>query len=193
MKKLMIAFAAVAVAVVAQAASVDWSVNQRSWTLNSGSNAASGTSVYLIDGNTALTTIAAAINATTGAFDQNQSWVFGSSVTTGTRGAVAELTATTDKLTAGNDYDFSILVIDTTVANDPKYMVSKAFSQTAYLAGTDEAMGVAFDASYFGANALTYNATSAANGWAAAAVPEPTSGLLLLLGMAGLALKRKRA
>ena len=30
-----------------------------------------------------------------------------------------------------------------------------------------------------------------ASGWTAA--PEPTSGLLLLLGMAGLALKRKRA
>ena len=32
-----------------------------------------------------------------------------------------------------------------------------------------------------------------ATAWATAAVPEPTSGLLLLLGMAGLALKRKRA
>ena len=31
-------------------------------------------------------------------------------------------------------------------------------------------------------------------GWyGAAAVPEPTSGLLMLLGMAGLALRRKRA
>ncbi len=29
--------------------------------------------------------------------------------------------------------------------------------------------------------------------WSTASVPEPTSGLLLLLGMAGLALKRKRA
>ena len=36
-------------------------------------------------------------------------------------------------------------------------------------------------------NSMTSNATA----WAA--VPEPTSGLLLLLGMAGLALKRKRA
>ena len=33
--------------------------------------------------------------------------------------------------------------------------------------------------------------TQNASNWAA--VPEPTSGLLLLLGMAGLALKRKRA
>ena len=32
-----------------------------------------------------------------------------------------------------------------------------------------------------------------ATAWSTAAVPEPTSGLLLLLGMAGLALKRKRA
>jgi len=32
-----------------------------------------------------------------------------------------------------------------------------------------------------------------ATAWSTAAVPEPTSGLLLLLGMAGLALKRKHA
>jgi hypothetical protein len=37
---------------------------------------------------------------------------------------------------------------------------------------------------------LSANAQTA---WTAVTVPEPTSGLLLLLGVAGLALKRKRA
>ena len=36
-------------------------------------------------------------------------------------------------------------------------------------------------------------ATQSASNWTATAAPEPTSGLLFLLGMAGLALKRKRA
>ena len=41
--------------------------------------------------------------------------------------------------------------------------------------------------------ALKMGGTGNATAWSTAAVPEPTSGLLLLLGMAGLALKRKRA
>jgi len=40
--------------------------------------------------------------------------------------------------------------------------------------------------------ALDLYASPASQGFTPAAVPEPTSGLLILLGMAGLALKRKR-
>ena len=47
------------------------------------------------------------------------------------------------------------------------------------------------------ANIENFTATSkgifAESGWTSSATPEPTSGLLLLLGVAGLALKRKRA
>ena len=65
----------------------------------------------------------------------------------------------------------------------------------AYKVGDDEATSISFASDSFGAGALTASA-SAANGWAAVSstdVPEPTSGLLMLLGVAGLALRRKRA
>ena len=191
MKKLMIALAAVAVAAVTQAASIDWAIANNSWTLDNGNKAAAGYAVYLIDGTTSLETIAAAINSTTGAFDADQTWVFASDVTSNAKGARTTVTATTDKLTRGTDYDFSVLIVDATAAGGPKYMVSDTYTQTAYLSGTDEALGISFGSDRLGANALTYAAGTAANGWAA--VPEPTSGLLMLLGMAGLALRRRRA
>lgn len=51
-------------------------------------------------------------------------------------------------------------------------------------------IGMAFaDVTY---GTLPYYENAAAQGWTAA-VPEPTSGLLLLLGVAGLALRRKQA
>lgn len=44
-----------------------------------------------------------------------------------------------------------------------------------------------------GAGALPTLSDAKAQGWAAVATPEPTSGLLMLLGFAGLALRRRRA
>ena len=68
------------------------------------------------------------------------------------------------------------------------YLETGISDTTSYMSGTDPI-----------AVATMVSATSVGNGGATwteattAAVPEPTSGLLLLLGVAGLALKRKRA
>ena len=59
------------------------------------------------------------------------------------------------------------------------YMVTKEVTKNVNAMGASVAFGFGTQA------ASTWTSTSA--------VPEPTSGLLLLLGMAGLALKRKRA
>ena len=56
--------------------------------------------------------------------------------------------------------------------------------------------GVAFVAQTSAADvigAFTFNAASFANSGTIASVPEPTSGLLMLVGLAGLALRRRRA
>ena len=183
MKKLMIALAAVAVAAVAQAAAIDWSVANNAWTIQDGSRPAQGTTVYLINGATSLDVIAAAVADNT--VSMSLDWVYGSAATDNGRGRVQELT--TDGLTRGKSYDFSVLVIDKTSENGPYYMVSAKTTGVAYdIAQEDEAVSIAFTGDQFGSNALT-------GGWTTASVPEPTSGLLLLLGMAGLALKRKRA
>ena len=188
MKKLMIAAAVICAAAFVQAASIDWGVPNNAILMGDGtSKPATGTLVYLINGSTTLDTIASAVSS--GKVTE-QDWYYGSKATSNTKGYIAENTVDGgSKLTAGSSYNFSALLID-----GDKYMVSKAFAQTAYTPGVDEARSVSFDSSYFGANALTASAAGAQNGWAAtAATPEPTSAMLILLGFAGLALKRKRA
>ena len=98
-----------------------------------------------------------------------------STVTASSSGAVATTTFSNDALVAGNYYDFYFVIEDN----------GKTFTSTYKNVGAQATSTAAIT---FGNMA---SATQNASNWAA--VPEPTSGLLLLLGMAGLALKRKRA
>ena len=81
---------------------------------------------------------------------------------------------TTDKLSGGNSYDFYFVFEDN----------GKAFTSSSK---TVAAQATATASIQFG-NMAT--ATQNASNWAP--VPEPTSALLMVLGIAGLALKRKR-
>ena len=91
-------------------------------------------------------------------------------------GAIAATTSSSDSLVAGSYYDFYIVIEDSgkTFTSSPKSNIVMQPTGTATVA--------------FG-NMTTQ--TQAAGNWQS--VPEPTSGLLFLLGMAGLALKRKVA
>ncbi len=101
-----------------------------------------------------------------------------------TIGSAAAVPNATLGLTVRQAYTAYLLVFDTaTITDESKYYITNTKDFTA-LSGTSTASLA------FGNQA---NASQAAGGWATVAVPEPTSGLLMLLGMAGLALRRRRA
>ena len=94
---------------------------------------------------------------------------------TAANGTVANKTFSSDTLTGGNYYDFFF-----TIEDNGKMFTSQSVNVLAQATSTATIT--------FG---NMQSATQNASNWAAE--PETTSGLLMLLGMAGLALKRKRA
>ena len=179
MKKMMMFAAALVVAVAAQAASIDWSVAANSWTMSDGSKPATGTSVYLID-MAQLASIESAIENGATSFKAGDDGIIAVGTTSNTKGYVAKSTATSDKLVAGKEYDFAYLVFD-----GEQYFVSASSKLAAYDLN---------DPVYKEPNAIAFDSNSYANSsskWQA--TPEPTSALLLVLGGALLALRRKRA
>ena len=95
---------------------------------------------------------------------------------TPTSAGVINTTFSNDVLVGGNSYDFYFVIED----------AGKVFTSATKVGVSAQATAAATIG--FGSMAT---ATQNASNWAA--VPEPTSGLLMLLGMAGLALRRKRA
>jgi len=189
MRKLIIAIAAVTVATIAQAASINWAISNVYSTSDSTQKAAAGT--Y-----TAMLFITA-----------NSTDVTGLPTTT--------LAAVQDLLGKGDMASLSSLAA-VTKQNTGSGLWSGATGLTGFSSGSLDAFAVVFDSTdvssaehYFIVNdGATKNATftsatgmknlafgdqTAKSQGAWTAVPEPTSGLLLLLGMAGLALKRKHA
>lgn len=184
MKKLMV-IAAVAMAVLASnAATMKWGAGANKV---EGQTVTSGlASLYVID----AAAYAAIETATTGLdaagfskyiYDNYSTQTATATATGVSKGSFSTLT---DPGTyAAGDTAYAVLIYTTTV-DDKDYYIANA-GQWNFATDTAKTLGNM---------ALKVGGSGDSLSWAqASAVPEPTSGLLLLLGMAGLALKRKRA
>ena len=193
MKKLMFTLAAVLAAGMIQAAQVTWNTGTAVKGITSDSNPAFGSA------NAASGTLSLYVwlvnEATYNSTGVDKIWdTYGSSLGTATasvtgKGGAAGATAKTDGLTFSTTEDTPYYGLVLTTYDPDKdgtvdYYIANKATTAINTAGTNASVG----------NLAKNVGGVATTGWtSASSVPEPTSGLLMLLGIAGLALRRRRA
>lgn len=169
MKKLTLMIGVIALAMGVQAAAVDWQV--------SGTAATENYNVYL------LTSIADSYESV--ADIANAALISGTIAKNG-RNYYATGNAVSDAITKDSMKEVYWVIVDGSGAPTSYNYVKTDMSAFVYDPDNQESSPGNF-------NSVTAADMLAGSSGSFGAVPEPTSGLLVLLGMAGLALKRKRA
>ena len=185
MKKLMMALAVVACATVVNAASFNWATSgtnaAKTFYGSDGTSTIAGTTVYLMDAATVSQ------SALITALRDGGSFTDYASVTSQTLDSNSRLVAKEFSYgEAGTTYNFYMAIVD-----GDNLFVSASKEVYGQLSDT---VAIQFSGVKTATQSTFGDAAYSTAGWySTAAVPEPTSGLLMLLGMAGLALRRRRA
>ena len=183
MKKLMMLLTVAVATVGVQAATMTWSV------LNvigpNGSDAAVGTIVALYAAGTEYDHAKAVSGELAPAYTAT-------AVAQGTTGATRITQSGVGSYSAGDTASFYAVVYDaSTIASAQNYIISDVVSATVPATGSN--ITVAFGSMKATTTSNKFKNALDNGGWSSANVPEPTSALLLLMGGAMLALRRKRS
>ena len=183
MKKMMIAVCAIALAGMVRAAAVGWSI--------AGLADYKGDAYsFFVIGQNGVDSVAQ-ITALCGAGTDVSGYAFAQGAV-GTTGTAVMAAATTGKsLDAGNKYEGFFVIFDAADASKAENYVAITSAQSATLIQNPSA--TAGTITFAAANQSKF--VSEPGNWSkvqGSGVPEPTSGLLLVLGCAALALRRKQ-
>ena len=182
MKKLMFMLAAAVAVVSAQAASVSWTCTN---VKDGDGNAISGVAYFI----NAATLSQDAFKALSGAdaFNTALSGMYSYTPTDAGKYTVSSTAAVANSALGLSDtttYSVYLAIFDTaTITDSSNYYLTSPLSLTT-VSGAETAQ------IKFGSQST---ASQAAGAWTSVNVPEPTSGLLMLVGLGALALRRRRA
>ena len=187
MKKIMIAVAIVCAAVAAQAASANWKVSAANIYNGTADAKYSGTAYFFDASAVSQAALFALFEANT-ALDltEQTGYLASGTVANGTVNANTAANQFSAFEQGSGTHDFYFVLV-----NDDAMYLSATKSIAA--SSTDNAATITFGSQATGSKSIAEGFTATGTWAQAAAVPEPTSGLLMLVGLGALALRRRRA